>query len=240
MPLHPDQNWRVHYVHTTASEQHGRDLPAERSVWIVDVVGSAIVLGSRQADTELDTDVCVKAGTEIVQRRSGGGMVYLVPGNHIWLDVVIPKADSLWNDDVGRASWWLGDAWLAAIESLGVTGVHVHREHMTTGEHGDLVCFAGVGPGEVMFRSASGVETKVVGISQRRTQESARFQCTMYLQWGSIVADEFGRILGKSHMSRPGIGSAIEQCVMPMSQMAETVTKNDLVTAMLAQLALLP
>ena len=240
MPLHPEQNWRVHHVHTTASEQHGRDLPAERSVWIVDVVGPAIVLGSRQADTELDTDACVKAGTEIVQRRSGGGMVYLVPGNHIWLDVVIPKADSLWNDDVGRASWWLGDAWLAAIESLGVTGVHVHREHMTTGEHGDLVCFAGVGPGEVMFRSASGVETKVVGISQRRTQEFARFQCTMYLHWGSIVADEFGRILGKSHKARPGIGSAIEQCVMPMSQMAETVTKSDLVTAMLAQLALLP
>ncbi len=236
----------MHHVRTTASEQHGRDLPAERSVWNVDIIGPAIVLGSRQTEAELDLDACAEAGIEIVRRRSGGGMVYLVPGNHIWLDVVIPKADTLWNDDVGRASWWLGDAWLAAIESLGVTGAHVHREQMTTGEHGDLVCFAGVGPGEVMFHGATGVEAKVVGISQRRTQELARFQCTMYLQWSSVVADDLGRMLGKTHLARPGLGSVIEQCVMPMSQMsqmsqmAETVTTSDLVTAMLAQLALLP
>jgi len=233
----------VHHVRTTASEQHGRDLPAERSVWNVDIIGPAIVLGSRQTEAELDLDACAEAGIEIVRRRSGGGMVYLVPGNHIWLDVVIPKTDTLWNDDVGRASWWLGDAWLAAIESLGVTGAHVHREQMTTGEHGDLVCFAGVGPGEVMFRGATGFEAKVVGISQRRTQEFARFQCTVYLQWDSKAADDLGRILGKTHMARSGLGSAIEQCVMPisqMNQMTETVATSDLVTAMLAQLALLP
>lgn len=230
----------MHHVRTTASEQHGRDLPAERSVWNVDVVAKAIVLGSRQTEAELDLDECAAAGIEIVRRRSGGGLVYLLPGNHIWLDVVIPKTDTLWRNDVGQASWWLGDAWLAAIESLGVIGAHVHREQMTTGEFGDLVCFAGVGPGEVMFRGATGREAKVVGISQRRTQEFARFQCTLYLQWGTVVADDLGRMLNKTHIARPGLGSAIEQRVMPLNQMSATVTKNDVVTAMLAQLALLP
>lgn len=229
----------MHHVRTTASEQHGRDLPAERSVWNVDVVGPAIVLGSRQTEVELDLDACAAAGIEIVRRRSGGGLVYLVPGNHIWLDVVIPKADTLWIEDVGRASWWLGDAWLAAIESLGVNGAHVHREHMTTGEFGDLVCFAGVGPGEVMFRGAKGEVAKVVGISQRRTQEFARFQCTLYMQWSTVEAEDLGRMLNTTNMARPRLGTAIEQCVMPMSQMLTTVTRSDVVTAMLTQLALL-
>lgn len=230
----------MHHVRTTASEQHGRDLPAERSVWNVDVVAQAIVLGSRQTEAELDLDACVAAGIEIVRRRSGGGLVYLVPGNHIWLDVVIPKTDTLWIDDVGRASWWLGSAWMAAIESLGVIGAHVHRKQMTMGEFGDLVCFAGVGPGEVMFRGATGREAKVVGISQRRTQEFARFQCTLYLQWSTEEADDLCRMLSKTNVARPGLGSTIEQCVMPLSQMLGTVTKSDVVTAMLAQLALLP
>jgi lipoate-protein ligase A len=41
-----------------------------------------------------------------------------------------------------------------------------------------LVCFSGLGPGEV---HADG--RKVVGISQRRTRRWARFQCAAYLHW---------------------------------------------------------
>ena len=52
----------MHDVRTTASEQHGRDLPAERSVWNVDITTPAIVLGSRQTETELDLDACIHLG----------------------------------------------------------------------------------------------------------------------------------------------------------------------------------
>ncbi len=41
-----------------------------------------------------------------------------------------------------------------------------------------LVCFAGVGPGEVLVGGR-----KAVGISQRRTKEWARFQCAAYRRW---------------------------------------------------------
>ena len=169
-------------MHTTASEQHGRDLPAERSVWNVDITTPAIVLGSRQTEAELDLDACVNAGTEIVRRRSGGGMVYLLPGKQIWLDVVIPKDDLLWIDDVGRAAWWLGDVWLAAIESLATARkihAYVHRQDLVRGKYGDRVCFSGAGPGEVMTLDDAGNPAKIVGISQRRTRDLARFQCTM-------------------------------------------------------------
>jgi hypothetical protein len=95
LPLHPEPTWRVRNVHTTASEQHGRDLPAERSVWNVDITVPAIVLGSRQTETEINIEACEKTNVEIVRRRSGGGMVFLSPGKQVWLDVVIPKNDPL-------------------------------------------------------------------------------------------------------------------------------------------------
>jgi lipoate-protein ligase A len=47
-----------------------------------------------------------------------------------------------------------------------------------------LVCFAGLGPGEV---SAGG--RKLVGISQRRTRAAARFQCAVHGRFdGAAVA----------------------------------------------------
>ena len=41
-----------------------------------------------------------------------------------------------------------------------------------------MVCFAGIGPGEVLVGGR-----KVVGISQRRNRGGARFQCAALLRW---------------------------------------------------------
>ena len=41
-----------------------------------------------------------------------------------------------------------------------------------------LVCFAGLGPGEVTVAGA-----KALGISQRRTRAGARFQCAVPRTW---------------------------------------------------------
>ena len=227
-------------VHTTASEQHGRDLPAERSVWNVDITVPAIVLGSRQTETEINIEACEKTNVEIVRRRSGGGMVFLSPGKQVWLDVVIPKNDPLWIDDVGQASWWLGEVWLAAIKSFAsahVLQAHVHRENLSMGEHGDLVCFSGVGPGEVMGVDAEGGLRKIVGISQRRTQESARFQCTVYLQWEAELSWQFCQLLSDPNAARDGIAANLEHSVMPLSQIIAGLSASDVLTAFMAQIA---
>ena len=43
------------------------------------------------------------------------------------------------------------------------------------------MCFAAVGPGEVLRSESDSVAgKKVVGISQRRTKDAARFQCTLF------------------------------------------------------------
>jgi hypothetical protein len=40
------------------------------------------------------------------------------------------------------------------------------------------VCFAGIGPGEVLLHGV-----KLVGISQRRSRPGSRFQCAVHTGW---------------------------------------------------------
>jgi lipoate-protein ligase A len=136
-------------------------------VSFLDVETPALVLGSTQAD--------VKGS---VRRRSGGGAVWLAPEDQVWVDVVVPAGDRLWDDDVAKAFWWLGDVWAAALASLDVADTVVHRGPLVTTPWSGDVCFAGLGPGEVTVGGR-----KVVGMAQRRTREAALFQCAVPLHW---------------------------------------------------------
>ena len=182
LPTLPNTSWKLHTEHVSAGEQHGRDLVAERAVWDVRITRTAVVLGSRQDESLLNGELCSGEGIEVVRRRSGGGIVFLAPGEHVWLDVVVPRGDVLWSDDVAQASWWLGDVWVQTLNALGERNVSVHRESLSSDAWGDLLCFAGVGPGEVVQRDDESL-SKLVGISQRRTRDYARFQCTIYTKW---------------------------------------------------------
>lgn len=182
LPTLPNSSWKWYTEHVSAGEQHGRDLVADRAVWDVRVTRAAIVLGSRQNEALLNRELCSRDGIEVVRRRSGGGIVFLAPGEHVWLDVVVPRGDVLWTDDVAQASWWLGDVWVQTLNALGKNNVLVHHESLSSDAWGDLLCFAGVGPGEVVQRNDESL-SKLVGISQRRTRDYARFQCTIYTKW---------------------------------------------------------
>jgi lipoate-protein ligase A len=152
--------------------------PASRAVWWLTVDRPALVLGSSQRDDIAEAAALAAAGVELVHRRSGGGAVLLVPGEVVWADVVVPADDDLWDDDIGRAGHWLGDTWVRALAACGVGSTAVHRDRLVEAPWSRLVCFAGLGPGEV---TAGG--RKVVGISQRRTRRWARFQCALYRRW---------------------------------------------------------
>lgn len=182
LPTLPSSSWKLYTEHVSAGEQHGRDLVAERAVWDVRITQKAMVLGSRQDESLLNGELCSRDGIEVVRRRSGGGIVFLAPGEHVWLDVVVPRGDVLWSDDVAQASWWLGDVWLQTLNALGENNVSVHHESLSSDAWGDLLCFAGVGPGEVVQQDDESL-SKLVGISQRRTRDYARFQCTIYTKW---------------------------------------------------------
>ncbi|MGH9183074.1 MAG: lipoyl protein ligase domain-containing protein [Acidimicrobiales bacterium] len=148
-----------------------------RAVSVLTVDRPALVIGSTQPEGLVDRAAAEAAGVEVVRRRSGGGAVLLVPGEVLWVDVVIPRVDRLWDDDVVRASRWLGRAWAGAVGELGIRA-EVGTEAPTTSPWARRVCFAGVSPGEVTVDGR-----KLVGVAQRRSRRGARFQCAVLRRW---------------------------------------------------------
>lgn len=152
--------------------------PARRVLRVMEATEPCVVLGSTQPPTVIDTARLAAVGWEVTRRRSGGSAVVVGPDQCAWVDVVVPAGDSLWDADIGRASWWLGDAWARALELAGLPGALAWRGPMRPGPWSDLVCFAGLGPGEVTVGGR-----KVVGVSQRRTRAGVLFQCALLVRW---------------------------------------------------------
>lgn len=169
--------WRIQHSHGDAAAFHASVPPAERSVTFHAVDRPTLVLGSAQRPDAVDHRVAHALGVEVVGRRSGGGAVLLLPGEFVWADVVLPAGDPLWLDDVGAAMRWVGEWWASALGVLGTHGA-VHLGGLVASRWSRQVCWAGVGTGEVMAGPS-----KLVGISQRRTRTSARFQTMCHLAW---------------------------------------------------------
>jgi len=174
--------WRIERCRGSAGDLHALDFPEGRSINVMLPTAPALVLGSTQSPTLVNSQTASKMGVDLCQRRTGGGVVFVHPRNSVWVDVVIPRDDPLWVDDVARSSLWLGAAFVDALDACGISGVGMYTGAMKRGDVGDVVCFASSAPGEVFF-DVSKVHEKVVGISQRRGRNSARFQCILYQKW---------------------------------------------------------
>ncbi len=173
--------WSVVRRRSTAAEFHALPIPepAVPEIWIHEITAPALVLGSTQrGDGIADVAACERAGFEIVRRRSGGGAVLLVPGEVVWIDVLLPAGHRGWADDVHKPMVWLGRTLSRAFDDAGRPGTEVHDGAMVSTDHSRLICFDGVGPGELMLDGA-----KLVGISQRRTRSAARLQCCWYTSY---------------------------------------------------------
>lgn len=142
-----------------------------RTARVLEVDGPCLVLGSSQKLELIDSERAAAAGVAVARRRSGGGAVFLDAGRQVWVDLLVPRGDRLWDDDVVRAANWAGELWSAAAASFTDEPVAVHRGRSAGDRWGRLICFAGLGPAEV---SAGG--RKIVGISQRRSRHWTRIQ----------------------------------------------------------------
>jgi len=184
----PAPPYRLVRSRSTASDFHSRSVsePADREIWHHDITAPAVVLGSTQQQSIVDVDACRRAGVEVVRRRSGGGAVLLLPGDVTWIDVIVPVGAPGWSDDVHGPMVWLGRHLAAAIADVaGVEDLAVHDMAMISTSWSKLVCFDGVGAGEVLVGGR-----KLVGLSQRRTRHAARLQCCWYSSYDtSLLVD---------------------------------------------------
>jgi lipoate-protein ligase A len=212
--------WAVEHLSGTVRELHERSAALlagtsemGRVARVLQPVDQAVVLGSTQALTSVDQDACASAGVDIVRRRSGGGAVLVDAPTLLWVDLVVPAGDPLWSPDVGRAAWWVGEAWSEALFRSGIAGTEVWKGPLVRNRWSSLVCFGGLGAGEVV--SAAG--QKVVGISQRRTRNGALFQCGCLLEWApqpllgllALTPDE--RSAGLATLGEAALGAGVER-----------------------------
>lgn len=148
---------------------------AEAVVWSCEPTDVALVLGSRQRHDLVDLAACGRAGVTVTTRRSGGGAVLVDPSRVVWVDVVLPHGVA--PDDVRGSMLWLGRRAASALTASGhdSEGLTVHDGGMACGPGSDVVCFAGIGPGEVLDGGR-----KLVGLSQRRTRHGIRIQAMVH------------------------------------------------------------
>jgi lipoate-protein ligase A len=154
--------------------------PDRVRVAVCRVEAPAVVLGSTQPDRVVDGDRAAAAGIAVARRRSGGGAVLVTPDDPVWIDVWLPIGHPLWRSDVGQAFHWLGEAWVDALTRSGITGVTSRRQgYLSCTRWSSLVCFGGVGTGEVVAEDGR----KVVGLAQRRNRTGAWFHGACVLTW---------------------------------------------------------
>jgi lipoate---protein ligase len=189
-------------------------LRRERVVAFCEVTAPAVVIGSTQPLDLVDTAETARGGVEIARRRAGGGAVRLDPRAQVWIDFWLPRGDPLWHDDVVRSARWVGECWAQALSSIGAGELAIGPQgaksygdgcSWDTDEWARLICFAGVGPGEVTAHGA-----KVVGIAQRRDREGARFFTLAHMRWDplSLVGLlNLGARVGADELAHLGAGA---------------------------------
>lgn len=171
----------------------------------------AIVLGSRQSLDLVDAARCAAAGVDVVRRRSGGGAVFVDPVSAVWIDLLVPLPHADVGDDLRASMVTVGRWWSVALESLlpatARGRLDVHEGPVIADEWGDLVCFAGLGPGEVTLDGA-----KLVGLSQRRSRSVARFQTQVHL---SDPTERLSALLSHRPPGVPGRPAVLPEIVRP-------------------------
>ncbi|HEX3946904.1 MAG TPA: hypothetical protein VHW47_04325 [Acidimicrobiales bacterium] len=167
-----------------------------------------VVLGSTQPSTVVDAGRVARAGVDVVRRRSGGGLVYLAPGDPIWADAWIPRGDPLWRDDVLVGAEWAGEWWRSAVAAVAGPGeLRVHRGSSVPTSWSS-VCFAGTGPGEVL---AGPEGPKVVGLAQWRSREGSLVHGCAYRSWDpeplvDLLATDRDRSVAERELAGVAVG----------------------------------
>jgi lipoate-protein ligase A len=188
-----------------------------RTVRVLEVDRPALVLGSGQPDSTVDRPAAEAAGVDVVRRRSGGAAVLVTQGTVVWVDLLIAAGDPLWVADVGKAMWWVGEAWAAAVDRAGAGPAQVWRSAPRSGPWSGRVCFGGVGSGEVLVGGK-----KVVGVSQRRTRQGALFQTAALVSWDpgpilqllALECDERAAGVADLEHRAAGVGAGLADAVV--------------------------
>jgi lipoate-protein ligase A len=217
--------WIVEHAHGSARHHHELDIAAGAPrVRVCTIDARALVLGSSQPVEAVDDDAVRQQRIDVVRRRSGGGAVLVAPDAQVWLDLWVPTGHALWSPDVIESFAWLGETWVRALATCGIDG-SAHRGRLESGRWGSVVCFAGLGPGEVTVAGR-----KVVGLSQHRSRAGARFHAAALLRWELdellvlLRLDESARAEARRDLTSAAAGIPVDAAALGRAFLAQLPT----------------
>lgn len=184
---------------------------AGRRVVLRDVERPLVVLGSTQPDSVLDAERARQRGVGIVRRRSGGGAVLLLPAAQMWADMWVPRGDPMWSPEPRTSAVVAGEWWARA---LGLPGLDVHRGASVREPGRDVICFAGIGPGEVRHGGR-----KLVGLAQWRSREGVLVHACAYRRWDPLPLVD---LLARPASARAALASTLRGAAVGFDELGAT------------------
>lgn len=198
--------------------------PKHQLVWVPQLSArKTLVLGSAQRADSIDSGRLASRNIGLTARRSGGGAVLVSSVDLVWFDVVIDRNHAGWVDDVGQSFAWLGQACADGLAELGVNAA-MHTGRLQASRWSSQICFASLGPGELTVDGR-----KVVGMSQRRTRERARFQVAILRHWSGTEHAAF--LAGLSVEERLAAASELDHLAAGLPH-----SPDEILSAVVAQL----
>jgi|TARA_B100001094_G_scaffold125504_1_gene121485 lipoate-protein ligase A len=177
---HELNNWNIEIKRSETALAHEANLDEwlTPTIWVIEPRDTCLVLGKSEREKPfLNLNYLKEKGINLTTRQSGGGAVLVAPNDILWVDVFVPQSSNFWENDITKASIWVGGIWHDALKRLDVAS-YLYEGKFERSRASDLVCFAGKGPGEILID-----EKKILGISQRRSRLGARFQCALIINW---------------------------------------------------------
>lgn len=160
----------------------------------------------------LQDDSCA-SHIPIYHRRAGGTAVLV--GKHLLsLDVMLPAGHPLIQSDIVESYRWFGEAWVAALERLGISTrivppaeAHAQRDLLKqpeTATYESLMhraCYGTLSPYEVAVG-----QRKVVGLDMIRRRSGTLLQAGVLLQWHTdMLAYMLGHSVEEQRLLREGL-----------------------------------
>ena len=218
----------------------GAPLPALCWYWAVE---PTLILGVFQPAEVINEAAAAARGVPLVRRRSGGTGVLAGPPL-LSLDIALPPGHRLALPDVTESYHWLGRAWLATMEAIGVRGARLvpiaevraapHRplRHLPVGPIPDedlvrLACFGSLSPYEVAIGPR-----KLVGFSQVRRRGGLLLQVGLPLTW---EADLLAALLAARPDDRPRLARLLREHAVGLDELLPAVPAPQEIMAVFEQ-----
>jgi lipoate---protein ligase len=220
--MNTSNNWRILPL-TVADQQSHIDRsesllqalqPGDEATLYWSMAASdGLVLGFSQKPDTLNRAMRAGASLPIYHRRAGGTAVLVGP-HLLSLDAALPADHPLTLPDIVESYRWLGEAWVVALQRLGITArtvspdeAHAQRDllkHEETRERETILrraCYGAHSPYEVVAG-----QRKVVGLDMIRRRQGSLLQAGVLLRWEmETLAQWLGHTPEEQHILRTGL-----------------------------------